>query len=1494
MTRQFFTTGEASHVAGNNDIYYGLTTGSQTVNIPAGVTGVVVNADVEQVNFAGNISDYKFLQQGNSVLVKNVAGATVATFRVQSDTDGTQLKFGDSGVFNAILANGAVKVGGAAISNNDNGDVAAAAASAVPNPGTVTTPAYVITSSATSVDEGTTVTFTVTAAAAASVDTIFAYQITGAATGVATVAQVNDFASTHGKVTILAGQKTGTFDVTPVTDTVNEVFEGFNVTLLDSAFNPLATSKAIVISDASYTPPTTQLTVSATDVVTNNSKSPVTFIGQVGQTTTLQASDKVSGNGTSIDAGNDTLRIVTDNVGTTTTGFTVTGVETLEVQAQATGVTTLGLENVNGLTNVRTASSTNDLVLNNVNNVVDLSFQNTINAANVTVNYTDAAVVATNNEQKIALDNNKLGTITLSNTTTAATTRTGIETVSIDTTGTGGASTLAGLTTAATVLHVVGNQDLTISGLVPNLADVEAPAFTGKLNIKAGTAATNITVVGGTKDDTIDVSTATGATTTQKVTTGTGNNTVILGSTFSQVDSITGNTGVDTVSVTDIASIKNAAVAATGETFKNSSALDTVSFAAAQGTDTFNADAYAATNTTGAGANAAGVNTYNFTKGLTGAVTINKVVDNVTVGVEQNNAIGQTLTLTKPAAITAGTSNVNFTNVNAKTANEALAVLTVAADATLKINATDADTTVLTGGGVNSVTITTLTADAALTTLLVSGNEDVVLGNNLSTAATKLATITSTTTGAFTVNASPAAAVSPAVAQALTVTAAGTNNTITTGAGADVIVANGTKAILIDAGNGNNTVTAAGAATFTTTITTGTGNDVITVAGNGTNTITTGNGDDIVTVTGTGNSSVTVGTGINKITFTAGTNTVNIKAGDFTSADTINGGTGIDTVKIIDGAVNLTDGSFYNLESVEQLSLANATNNVTVNQIANVEGLQTIVLNGGNNNIYVGEGFINPITVNVATNGVENITATVSGVTSAGPITVKAAVASISAADIISGGSSAGDSLVLTADNINLGANLSGVTNVETITIKSSVDATGAKTTNSAFVTLGNDAVVAATKTLTIDASDLTVAGSTFVFQGGAELASSLVVTGSAGADTLLGGAGDDTINGGVGADVIYGGLGVDNLTGGTGADSFTYAALANSSGTKVDSITDFVAGTHTVGGANTGDYIVVDSTLLGGKALNFAGNQSSFASAQGSTIANNGVVDYVYQSDSNTLWVDLNDDGTLNANDLQIRLPGVSAIGAGDVVAATVATTVAPSFTAAPLAPTPVVTLTAGTASVSEGASITYTATLNTAAATTLTIPYSLSGTGISPADFTGLASLTPAGSITINAGLLTNSVTLPVASDSFTDGPETVTATFTAPAGATLGNSTVATNIVDTSVALGNNPFTITTSGTYQALPATTDTITITNGVTGVIINGFANGDKLQFFANASFAILPDTNDIDGSQFVAATDLSSGAVTTIQLTGLTAQQDANVFNLPSFYATFGANSIA
>jgi hypothetical protein len=1054
------------------------------------------------------------------------------------------------------------------------------------------------------------VTFTVKAATAPSVDTTFDYQINGAATGVVIAAQVNDFSSTHGKVTILAGQQIGTFDVTPVTDTVNEVFEGFNVTLLDSSFIPLATSKAVVISDASYTPPTTELTVSATDVRVNNSKAPVTFIGQVGQTTTLQASDKVTGNGL-----NDTLRVVTDAAGTTTTGFTVTGVKTLEVQAQASGTTVLGLENVTGLTNVRTASSTNNLQLNNVNNVVDLSFQNTINAANVTVNYTDAAVVGTTDVQNIALNNNTLGTITLSNTTTAGTSHTGIETVSINTTGNSGASSLLGLATAATVLKVAGNQNLTISGLVPTLSDIEAGTLTGKLTITAGQNATNITVVGGTNDDSIDVTNAQAA--NVSINAGTGNDTITITDnshlgTFTTNDSINGGDGSDTIKANLINDVNVA------NTFKNSSSLETLAITSV-GFGTLNAD-----STTGTYATAAGVTTYDFTAAGLTTVTLNNVVDNVNVNVLQTAAGGQSLTLTKPAAVTAGTSNVNFST---KALDETIA-LSVVSDATLKINATDSDTTTL-----NSLNISTLTSSSRLTLISVSGNENVNLGSDLNAAgATNLATVTSTTTGAFSVDSNTATV-------ALTVTAAGTSNTILTGTGADVINANGTQNISVNANSGNNTVNAVGGATYTTGITTGAGNDKITVTGNGTNTITTSDGDDVVTVLGTGNSTVNVGTGIDKITFTAGANQVNISAGDFTSADTIWGGSGSDTVAITNGAVNLTDGSFYNLKSVDTLSLANATNNVTVNQIANVEGLTTISLNGGTNSIYVGEGFVNPLTVNVVADGTDTITSIVNSITSAAAITVKANASYISAADAITGGSSANDNLVLTADDGI--ADLSGLTQFETITVAANTTTASKDITidlnNNAVITgtltVNSAALIDANATLTLDASDITTA------------AKLLNVTGGNGADTVFGTANNDTINGGAGADVLFGGNGADVLTGGAGADKFTYAALSNSSSTNTDTITDFVSAS---------DQILIDTDLAG--TLNFAGNYSSFAGAQGATLVG-GTIDYVFQTDNNTLWVDLNNDGTLNANDLQIKLSGTTALTAGDVAAATVYT---------------------------------------------------------------------------------------------------------------------------------------------------------------------------------------------------------------------------------------------
>jgi hypothetical protein len=87
--------------------------------------------------------------------------------------------------------------------------------------------------------------------------------------------------------------------------------------------------------------------------------------------------------------------------------------------------------------------------------------------------------------------------------------------------------------------------------------------------------------------------------------------------------------------------------------------------------------------------------------------------------------------------------------------------------------------------------------------------------------------------------------------------------------------------------------------------------------------------------------------------------------------------------------------------------------------------------------------------------------------------------------------------------------------------------------------------------------------------------------------------------------------------------------------------------------------------------------------------------------------------------------------------------------------------------------------------------------------------------------------------------------------------------------------------------------DTFNIAGGTYNATINGFAAGDKLSFFAGAAISITPDTNQSDGIQQLTATNAATEATTTITLTGLTATQDLNVFNVNSFNSVFGAGSI-
>ena len=115
----------------------------------------------------------------------------------------------------------------------------------VPTSFTYLSPTYAVASAADSVDEGSPLTFTVTTTNLPSPTTLYWVVLTNA----------GDFATSSGTVTI--NSNTGSFSVTPTSDTTTEVdAETFTVGIRTSALSEsnVATSDPITINDTSQTP----------------------------------------------------------------------------------------------------------------------------------------------------------------------------------------------------------------------------------------------------------------------------------------------------------------------------------------------------------------------------------------------------------------------------------------------------------------------------------------------------------------------------------------------------------------------------------------------------------------------------------------------------------------------------------------------------------------------------------------------------------------------------------------------------------------------------------------------------------------------------------------------------------------------------------------------------------------------------------------------------------------------------------------------------------------------------------------------------------------------------------------------------------------------------------------------------------------------------------------------------------------------------------------
>jgi len=116
-------------------------------------------------------------------------------------------------------------------------------------------------------------------------------------------------------------------------------------------------------------------------------------------------------------------------------------------------------------------------------------------------------------------------------------------------------------------------------------------------------------------------------------------------------------------------------------------------------------------------------------------------------------------------------------------------------------------------------------------------------------------------------------------------------------------------------------------------------------------------------------------------------------------------------------------------------------------------------------------------------------------------------------------------------------------------------------------------------------------------------------------------------------------------------------------------------------------------------------------------------------------------------------------------------------------------------------------------------------------------------------------------------------------------FGTNSIDWTIVSPNVAI--NSTNLNATGTANA-----DIYAIASGSYAATINSFAAGDKLQIFQGASVTVKADANLADGTKVISITDPTAGTTATITLNGLTAAQDAALYNVASF-DTLGADTI-
>jgi hypothetical protein len=113
MAKVFLDLNDTYTLASKSAVF-GSTGANDNIIINNSALATTINSNVESIQFDGNIADYKFAVQGTNLLV-TYNGASLATIGIQTDTDGTALKFADTTTTSVLSGLGVATLGKASL-----------------------------------------------------------------------------------------------------------------------------------------------------------------------------------------------------------------------------------------------------------------------------------------------------------------------------------------------------------------------------------------------------------------------------------------------------------------------------------------------------------------------------------------------------------------------------------------------------------------------------------------------------------------------------------------------------------------------------------------------------------------------------------------------------------------------------------------------------------------------------------------------------------------------------------------------------------------------------------------------------------------------------------------------------------------------------------------------------------------------------------------------------------------------------------------------------------------------------------------------------------------------------------------------------------------------------------------------------------------------------------------------------------------------------------